>query len=87
MYADESTRTCQIGAFRTNINIPVGETFKYSDFVIPSKYRPKHNSLCPCFRTNSEILHYIFTNGECGVYNGGTAKTGWDMRFLHEWHY
>ena len=87
LYVDESTRTCQVKADRKNVSIPVGETFMYNDFAIPEKYRPLANSTKPIYRAYPEILSFILRQGQCGVYNNGTARTGWDMYFIHEWQY
>ena len=87
LYVDESIRLCQIRAHRTNITIVPGDSFSYDDFKIPSSYRPKQVSLCHIYRTEYGILSYVFANGTVGIYNTGSQKTGWDMSFIHEWHY
>ena len=87
LYVDESTRTCRVRATRSNVTIINGESFTYNDFVIPEKYRPIDTSVVPCFRANSEVFHYVFNSGIVGIYNSGNTKTGWNLGFIHEWHY
>lgn len=84
---DESQRLCQIEAHRTNVTISNGHSFNgYSDFVIPSKYYPKSNTYCLIMR-NTTFLHYIFNNGAYGITNLGNTVTGYDLAFIHEYHY
>ena len=84
---DESQRCCQIEAHRTGVTIRSGHSFdNYSDFVIPSKYHPKSNSYCLIMR-NTTFLHYVFKNGAYGITNLGSTVQGYDLTFIHEWHY
>jgi len=87
LYVDESTRTAQIEAHRTGVTITSGQSFSgYSDFVIPTKYYPKKNCFSLIMR-NATFLFWLFNNGSYGVTNLGNTVTGYDLGFIHEWHY
>ena len=87
LYVDESTRTAQIEAHRTGVTITSGQSFSgYSDFVIPTKYYPKKNCYSLIMR-NATFLFWLFNNGSYGVTNLGNTVTGYDLAFIHEWHY
>lgn len=87
LYVDESSHVCKVEAYRQNVTISNGDSFNYNDFVIPKKYRPIYPTIMPCFRAAPDILHYVFSDGTVGIYNSGTTKTGWNIGFIHEWHY
>ena len=87
LYVDESTRTAQIEAHRTGVTITSGQSFSgYGDFVIPSKYYPKKNCYSLIMR-NTTFLFWVWNNGSYGVTNLGNTVTGYDLTFIHEWHY
>lgn len=87
LYVDESTRTAQIEAHRTGITITSGQSFSnYGDFVIPTKYYPKSNCYSLIMR-NATFLFWVWNNGSYGVTNLGNTVTGYDLTFIHEWHY
>jgi len=87
LYVDESTRTAQIEAHRTGVTITSGQSFSgYSDFVIPTKYYPKKNCFSLIMR-NATFLFWLFSNGSYGVTNLGNTVQGYDLGFIHEWHY
>ena len=84
---DESQRCCQIEAHRTGVTITSGHSFSgYSDFVIPAKYYPRKNCYSLIMR-NVTFLFWVFNNGAYGVTNLGNAVNGYDLAFIHEWHY
>jgi len=86
LMVDESTRCCRIEAHRTGVTIPNGHSFSgYGDFI-PSKYYPKSNSFCLIMRSTT-FLHYVFDNGSYGITNLGSTVQGYDLGFIHEWHY
>ena len=88
LWVDESQHLAQLRCSRTNITITNGESFKYSDFIIPAKYRPPLDSIALIYRGVNEITNFVYGgNGEVGIYNAGTTKTGWNLVFNHEWHY
>ena len=88
LWVDESQHLAQLRCSRTNITITNGECFKYSDFIIPAKYRPPLDSIALIYRGANEITNFVYGgNGEVGIYNAGTTKTGWNLVFNHEWHY
>ena len=88
LWVDESQHLAQVRCSRTNITITNGESFSYSDFIIPAKYRPPIQSIALIFRGVTEITNYVYgDNGKVGIYNAGTTKTGWDLAFINEWHY
>ena len=87
LYVDESTRTAQIEAHRTGITITSGQSFSnYGNFVIPTKYYPKSNCYSLIMR-NATFLFWVWNNGSYGVTNLGNTVTGYDLTFIHEWHY
>ena len=87
LYVDESTRTAQIEAHRTGITITRGQSFSnYGDFVIPTKYYPKSNCYSLIMRS-ATFLFWLWNNGSYGVTNLGNTVTGYDLTFIHEWHY
>jgi hypothetical protein len=88
LYVDESQRLAQIRVNRSNVTIATGDTFNYSDFTIPSQYRPKANSYVPVGKTAPSILNYVWTNGTIGIQNNtGNQWTNYNLAFQHEWHY
>lgn len=87
LWVDESQHLAQLRCSRTNITITNGESFRYDDFVIPSKYRPSFQCITLIFRGAAEITNFVYDNGLVGIYNAGTTKTGWDLDFINEWHY
>ena len=87
LWVDESTRTAQIRSNRSNVDIAAGESFVYSDFTIPATYRPLSTRITSIFRGNAEITNFVYSNGGVGIYNGGSARTGWNLNFINEWHY
>lgn len=87
LWVDESTRTAQIRSNRSNVDIAAGESFVYSDFTIPAAYRPLSTRITSIFRGNAEITNFVYSNGGVGIYNGGSARTGWNLNFINEWHY
>lgn len=87
LYVDESQHLAQLRCSRTNITITNGESFRYDDFVIPSKYRPPSQCVTSIFRGVPEITNFVYDNGIVGVYNAGSTRTGWDLAFINEWHY
>lgn len=87
LWVDESTRTAQIRSNRSNVSIAAGESFVYSEFTIPAAYRPPNTRITSIYRGNTEITNYVYPNGIVGIYNGGSARTGWNLEFLNEWHY
>ena len=87
LWVDESQHLAQLRCSRTNITITPGESFVYSDFTIPTKYRPASTVLSIIYRGNPEITNFVYTNGGVGIYNAGSTRTGWDLAFINEWHY
>ena len=87
LWVDESQHLAQLRCSRTNITITPGESFVYSDFTIPSQYRPASTALSIIYRGNPEITNFVYTNGGVGIYNAGSTRTGWDLTFINEWHY
>lgn len=88
LYVDESQRLAQIRVNRSNVTIGTGDGFNYSDFKIPSQYRPKSNSFVSVDRTIPSILNYVWTDGTIGIYNNtGNQWTNYTLAFQHEWHY
>ena len=88
LYVDESQRLAQIRVNRSNVTIGTGDGFNYSDFTIPSQYRPKANSYVPVGKTAPSILNYVWTNGTIGIQNNtGNQWTNYNLTFQHEWHY
>ena len=88
LYVDESQRLAQIRVNRSNVTINNGDGFNYSDFTIPSQYRPKTNSFVPVGRNAPSILNYVWTDGTIGIFNNtGNQWTNYTMTFQHEWHY
>lgn len=84
---DETTRCCRIEAHRTNVTITNGHSFtNYGNFVIPTKYYPKNNCYSLIMR-NATFLFWLWNNGSYGVTNLGNTVTGYDLDFIHEWHY
>ena len=86
LYVDESTHIAQIRVVRTGVTIVSGHSFIYSDFVIPTKYRPKNTSTAWIMRDN-QFLNYVNSAGEIGITNLGNTVTNYSFNFLHEWHY
>ena len=88
LYVDESQRLAQIRVNRSNVTIGTGDGFNYSDFTIPSQYRPKSNSFVPVGRNAPSILNYVWTDGTIGIFNNtGNQWTNYTLAFKHEWHY
>ena len=88
LYVDESQRLAQIRVNRSNVTIGTGDGFNYSDFTIPSQYRPKSNSFVPVGRNAPSILNYVWDDGTIGIYNNtGNQWTNYTLTFQHEWHY
>ena len=88
LYVDESQRLAQIRVNRSNVTINNGDTFNYSDFKIPSQYRPKSNSYVSVGRNAPSILNYVWDDGTIGIYNNtGNQWTNYTLTFQHEWHY
>ena len=88
LYVDEFQRLAQIRVNRSNVTIGTGDVFNYSDFKIPSQYRPKSNSFVPIGRNAPSILNYVWDNGSVGIYNNsGNQWTNYTLAFQHEWHY
>ena len=57
LYVDESQRLAQIRVNRSNVTIGTGDGFNYSDFKIPSQYRPKVSSYVPVGKNAPFINH------------------------------
>ena len=88
LYVDESQRIAQIRVNRSNVTINNGDGFNYSDFKIPSHYRPKSNSYVSVGRNAPSILNYVWDDGTIGIYNNtGNQWTNYTLIFQHEWHY
>ena len=88
LYVDESQRLAQIRVNRSNVTINTGDGFNYSDFKIPSQYRPKSNSFVPVGRSAPLIINYVWDNGTIGIQNNtGNQWTNYNLVFTHEWHY
>ena len=88
LYVDESQRLAQIRVNRSNVTINNGDGFNYSDFKIPSQYRPKANSYVSVGRNAPSILNYVWTDGTIGIQNNtGNQWTNYTLTFQHEWHY
>ena len=88
LYVDESQRLAQIRVNRSNVTIGTGDGFNYSDFTIPSQYRPKSNSFVSVGRNAPSILNYVWTDGTIGIFNNtGNQWTNYTLAFQHEWHY
>ena len=88
LYVDESQRLAQIRVNRSNVTINTGDALNYSDFKIPSQYRPKANSFVPVGKTAPSILNYVWTDGTIGIQNNtGNQWANYNLAFQHEWHY
>ena len=88
LYVDESQRLAQIRVNRSNVTINKGDGFNYSDFKIPSQYRPKVNSFVAVGRNAALIINYVWDEGTIGIYNNtGNQWTNYNLAFQHEWHY
>ena len=88
MSLKDSQRLAQIRVNRSNVTINNGDTFNYSDFKIPSQYRPKSNSYVSVGRNAPSILNYVWDDGTIGIYNNtGNQWTNYTLTFQHEWHY
>lgn len=86
LYVDESTHTAQIRANRTGVTIATGNGFEYTDFVIPTKYRPSANNISLIMRSN-QFINYVFSDGTVGITNTGNTVTNYSINFIKEWHY
>ena len=78
----------QIRVNRSNVTIGTGDGFNYSDFKIPSQYRPNVSSYVPVGKNAALIINYVWNDGTIGIYNNtGNQWTNYTLAFQHEWHY
>ena len=81
LWVNTTTRCARIICHRTNITIISGENFNnYSDFTIPSAYRPK-KSLYRLIMRSNQFIFYLYDNGSYGIYNTGSSVSGYNLGF------
>ena len=81
LWVNTTTRCARIICHRTNITIGSGESFtNYSDFTIPSAYRPKKSFYRLIMRSN-QFIFYLYDNGTYGIYNLGSSVSGYNLSF------
>lgn len=81
LWVNTTTRCARILAQRTNITMASGENFtNYSDFKIPSTYRPKKSFYRLIMRSN-QFIFYLYDNGSYGIYNTGSSVSGYNINF------
>ena len=81
LWVNNTTHCARIIGHRTDVTITNGNSFNgYSDFVIPTQYRPKNNIMSLIMR-NPNFMFYLFSNGEYGIYNHGNTVTGYNISF------
>jgi len=87
LWVNTTTRCARIICHRTNITIGSGESFtNYSDFTIPSAYRPKKSVYRLIMRSN-QFLFFLYDNGGYGIYNTGSGVTGYNLGFQIDYTY
>ena len=87
LWVNTTTRCARIICHRTNITITSGESFNnYSDFTIPSAYRPKKSLYCLIMRT-AQFIFYLYDNGSYGIYNTGNSVSGYNLSFQIDYTY